>query len=117
MVTRLIVVMALATTLATPVKWGKHKKSHPPLIIPDAPFSIEPDPREVQVHQYLQKKLEQLEDDRKSYPELKEQITSLIDDIAELEDLPVSGPDYAAKFAAFHASLVSLWTLESYDSI
>jgi hypothetical protein len=104
--------------LAVPAFAKLHKHDRP-LVKPDAPFSIEPapDPREIPARQYLAKQAERLREDLKTYPQFRAQIGSLADDIQVLAGMSVTDPEYAARFAGFHASLVSLWALEGCEAI
>lgn len=100
------------------VKWGKHKKAEP-LVIPDAPFSIEvaADPREGAVQQYLDKKLVELRADLLKYPALQDQLRALVDEVTALKNVPVSDPDYAEKFSTMRATLLWVLTMEGYSEI
>jgi hypothetical protein len=108
---------------AAPVyaKWGRHKPASPsitptPAPMPDS-FAIEMDPRELIARQYLAKTARRLRDDLKTYPQFTPQITQLADDIQGLANLSVADPSYPERFAAFRASLRTLWALEGYDAI
>ena len=107
--------LALILVLVALPMEAKHKKQ--PLIKPDAPFSIEPDPRGARVHLYLEKKRVQLRTDLADYPGFKGLIDAIERDISGLELMDVGDPAYAEKFAQFHASLSSLWELEGRDAI
>jgi hypothetical protein len=110
---------------AAPVyaKWGKGKHTEPPPVVvapmpSDAsPFAIEMDPREMIARQYLAKTARRLRDDLKTYPQFTPQISQLADDIQGLAGLSVADPTYPERFAAFRASLKTLWALEGYDAI
>lgn len=97
----------------TVVKWGRHKKQ--PLFIPDAPFPIV-DVREGRVHRYLGKKRTDLQTDLETYPDLRDQIQTVLDDIDVLDHMSVSDADFPEKFAQFHATLTFIWAIEGYQT-
>lgn len=123
------IMLSLFCVLAVParsqtihsIKRAKHKKKALPPLIPPTSFLVDEiatdDQQTAMVHQYLDKKLKDLQGDLEKYPGLRDQIQSLIDEINALELLPVDDPGYAEKFDAMHATLLFLWEMESYDTI
>jgi len=99
----------------TVIKWGRHKKQQP-LYIPDAPFPIVDMAKEARVHKYLNKKRTDLLTDLKTYPGLKDEIQTVLDDIDVLEHMSVSDADFPEKFAQFHATLAFVWAMEGYQT-
>jgi hypothetical protein len=96
--------------------WGKHKKTTPKPAPSSSSDDISVDTmnRTIKIHVYLEKKATDLKADLVTYPALRVQIQSLLDEIAELDSLPIDSPGYAEKFDAMHTSLLWLWKMEDY---
>jgi hypothetical protein len=108
-----VAVAVCTVPAAVSAKWHKQPPARP-----DATITIDPiDPRAPAVSQYLEKTLQRLAEDQKKYPGLRDQISALVDDITALNQIPVSDPAYAEKFAEFHASFTALLVSEGDDSI
>jgi hypothetical protein len=99
--------------------WGGCKKATPKPAPSSSSDDISVDTmnRTIRVHVYLEKKAADLKTDLVTYPWLKNQIQSLLNEIDELELLPIDSPGYAEKFDQMHTTLLWVWTMEGNDAI